>query len=93
MTVMWCASSFSCYVLNFLNKYLEGTIYQNSYSEATAGIISCMVGSQVYAFLGKKVCFFLSWFMALTGGIGVYLLEAEYVLVPAFLVAPGSTKE
>lgn len=45
MTVMWCAASFGSYVLNFLNKYLEGTIYQNSYAEATAGIISCLVGS------------------------------------------------
>ena len=27
MTVMWCASSFSCYLLNYMNKYLEGSIF------------------------------------------------------------------
>ena len=27
LTVMWTAASFSNYLLNFLNKYLEGSIY------------------------------------------------------------------
>ena len=45
MTVMWCASSFGAYLLNFLNKYLEGTIFENNYVEASAGIIAILVGS------------------------------------------------
>jgi hypothetical protein len=45
MTVMWCASSFGAYLLNFLNKYLEGTIFENNYVEASAGIIALLIGS------------------------------------------------
>lgn len=45
MTVMWTSSSFSCYLLNYMNKYLEGSIFQNHNNECIAGLIAIAVGA------------------------------------------------
>jgi hypothetical protein len=42
---MWSGASFSHYLLNFLNKYLEGSIFQNNYFEGVAGIIATGIGA------------------------------------------------
>jgi hypothetical protein len=60
MAVMWTASSFSTYLLSFMNKYLEGSIYQNNNNECIAGLIAIAFGSQVYSLLGKKKSFLLA---------------------------------
>jgi hypothetical protein len=82
MTVMWCASSFGAYLLNFLNKYLEGTIFENNYVEASAGIIALLIGSQTYALLGKRFTFLMSYTVCFLSGILVYLLEADLLVLP-----------
>ena len=74
MTVMWTGSSFGYFTLNFMNKYFEGNMYQNNYIDGCAGLLSCMIGSQIYAFFGKKSCFLFAYSMALIGGILVLLL-------------------
>lgn len=45
MTVMWTACSFTSYLLNYMNKYLEGSIYQNHYNECIAGLIAISFGA------------------------------------------------
>jgi len=59
-----------------MNKYLEGSIFQNGYAEGFAGVISVAVGSQIYAIFGKKIAFQISFGLALAGGIVIYLLES-----------------
>ena len=87
MTVMWCAASFGCYELNFLNKYLEGSIFQNNYVEAAAAFIACAIGAQVYSMLGQRVCFATSFLMCLIGGITVFVLETDAFKLPLVMGA------
>jgi len=82
MTVMWCASSFSCYLLNFMNKYLEGSIYQNHYIEGLAGIVACFIGIQLYSKLGKRISFLVAFGLAFIGGITIFGLEADIINPP-----------
>lgn len=82
MTVMWCSSSFSSYLLNYMNKYLEGSIFENHYSEGIAGCIACLIGASIYAKLGKKISFVLSFTLALIGGIVILLLESRITNCP-----------
>lgn len=82
MTIMWCASSFSCYLLNYMNKYLEGSIYQNHYNEGIAGLSAIFVGAQIYSILGKKKAFLLAFGLAFSGGFMIYLLESGVVTMP-----------
>lgn len=76
MTIFWSAASFSTFLLQFMNKYLEGSIFQNAYAEGFAGVISVAIGSQIYAIFGKRIAFQISFGLALSGGIVIYLLES-----------------
>lgn len=94
MTVMWSASSFSNYLLNFMNKYLEGTIFQNNYYEGLAGIVAACVGAQIYGRFGKRYAFNFAFGLALSGGIIIYLLESHRISIPESILMsfPGGTK-
>lgn len=48
MTVMWSVLSFSTWLLTFMNKKLEGSIYTNNYLESVAGGIATLAGCYVY---------------------------------------------
>lgn len=78
MTVMWCSSSFSSYLLNYMNKYLEGSIFENHYNEGIAGCIACFIGASIYAKLGKRFAFITSYSLALVGGLMILVLEGSY---------------
>lgn len=94
MSVMWCASSFSCYLLNYMNKYLEGTIFMNHYIEGAAGLLAILAGAQIYYKLGKKRAFLLAFGLAFTGGLLILLLESGVVGLPGSFVQhyQGSTQ-
>lgn len=94
MSIMWSASSFCCYLLVFLNKYLEGSIFVNNYYEGVANLVSVACGATIYARFGKKNSFMVSFALAMLGGTLVYLLESDHVAYPeAFLASfSGSPK-
>ena len=77
MTVMWSVGGFGTFLLNFLNKTLEGTIYENSYVEVAATGTAAILASRVYAVLGMRSCFILSYSMCMVGGLLVYTAEAN----------------
>ena len=94
LTVMWSCSSFVSYLLVFMNKYFEGSIFTNNYIEGVAGIMASQIGGIVYARYGMKRSFIFSFGLSLVGGVMIYLLESHLVKVPtAFLVTfPGPIK-
>ena len=82
MTVMWSASIFCYSLLNFLNKYLEGSIFQNHYAESSAGILACLFGATIYSKFGLKISYFFSFGIALSGVFIVCLLESGLLPIP-----------
>lgn len=82
MTVMWTACSFGSHLLNFMNKYLEGSIYTNNYIEGLAGGLACLIAAQLYSKYGMKISFMISFGLSLTGGIIVSLLESGILKLP-----------
>jgi len=84
---MWSASVFCNYLLNFLNKYLEGSIFLNNYYEGIAGLFATAVGASLYSKLGKRHAYIVAFTLALIGGILIYLLEAGTIdIPPSFLM-------
>lgn len=79
---MWSACSFSAYLLNFMNKYLEGDIFTNNYAEGLAGITACLTGVHIFNLLGLRMTFVTSFLLLLSGGFAIFLLEAKIVLIP-----------
>jgi len=84
MTVMWCAVSFSCHMLTFMNKFLEGTIYRNSYIDGFAGAVASFLGANLYLKLGMRRMFIISFSLATIGGVMIYSLEAGQVQLPTW---------
>ena len=88
MTVMWSAASFSNYLLNFLNKYLEGSIFQNNYFEGIAAILAILIGSNIYKNFGKRYSFIFAFFIAFCSGLVIYSLETHKMKLPhSFLMS------
>ena len=82
MTVVWSACSFSSYLLNFMNKYLEGSIFENNYAEGLAGGLATIVGASLYSRVGMKQSLLISFGFSLLGGALVCLLEGKAVDLP-----------
>jgi hypothetical protein len=87
MTIMWSATSFSNYLLNFLNKYLEGSIFDNNYYEGLANILSIVLGASIYANFGKRNSFIISFALCILGGVLIFCLETGSVTIPDFYLA------
>lgn len=82
MTIMWSASSFSNYLLNFMNKYLEGSIFTNNYYEGIANMLSIVLGGTLYTRLGKKKSFIIAFALCIIGGVCIFCLETGYFMLP-----------
>lgn len=74
VSMMWTAASFSYYMLQFMTKYYEGSIYLNFYLGGVAGCIGNTVAQPIYNCLKIRLSFIVSlsiiiflslWFMAL----------------------------
>lgn len=91
MAIMWSTTSFTSYLLCFMNKNLEGSIYQNNYLECISGILAIIVGSQVYQIYGKRGMFTIAWGMTLLGAVMVFLIESGIFIIPQSFVSqfPG----
>ena len=79
MTIMWTTSSFSYYLLNFLNKYFEGSIYINYYLEGTAGIVGSVFGMLCYKYLRMQWSFIISLVIALFFAIWTMVFQEGWV--------------
>ena len=95
MTVMWSSSSFVSYLLVFMNKYFEGSIFTNNYIEGIAGILAAQIGGHLYAKFGMKKSFIFSFSLSLIGGILIYLLESQHMGIPLYFLTkfPGAQKK
>lgn len=82
MTVMWTACSFGSHLLNFMNKYLEGSIFTNNYVEGYAGGLACLLAASLYSRFGMKKTFLISYGLSLFGGVLVCLLEGGIIHLP-----------
>jgi hypothetical protein len=72
-TVIWSVASFSFYMLQFMNKYFEGSIYVNFYLDSCAGICGSLLALVTYKFLRMKWSTVLSAALTLLGGMFVLL--------------------
>ena len=87
MTIMWSTTSCCSYLLNFMNKYLEGTIYQNNYMECISGMIAVYCGATMYKHLGKKGTFYTAFGFIFVGGSMIYAIESKTILVPESMLS------
>ena len=74
-SLLWTASSFPFYVLQFMNKYYEGSIYVNFYLDGTAGILGSGLALLSYNFLKMRWAFLISTITTIIGIIFLLCLQ------------------
>lgn len=91
MSIMWTAASFCLYLLQYMNKYLTGSIFINYYLDGFAGIIAVLFGQAIFGCLKAKWSYVLSFIITLLGSLGILLFEGGYIS-PYFIDSMGSPK-
>ena len=89
MTIMWSVSSFSGYVLLYLNKYLPGTIFVNFYLEVLSGLIAYPIGKPLYNGCGLRIAYSVAYSIILFGLFFIFMFETE-IIEPYFIDDLGS---
>ena len=75
MTIFWTVSSFSFYLLLFMNKYYEGSIYVNFYLDGIAGIVGSTLSLLSYGFLKVQWSYVISLSLTLIFVIFVLIYQ------------------
>jgi predicted MFS family arabinose efflux permease len=78
LSIMWTASSFSFYLLMFMNKYYEGSLYVNYYLDGVAGILGSCLSSAVYGPIKMRWSFILSISITLIGSVCLLIFQQGY---------------
>ena len=66
-SILWTASSFPFYVLQFMNKYYEGSIYVNFYLDGCAGLLGSGFALLSYNTLKMRWAFLISTTLSIIG--------------------------
>jgi len=78
MTIMWTASSFSFYLLLFMTKYFEGSIYVNYYLDGISGILGTSIGAALYPCVRMRTSYFISISFTLLNAIALLIYWENY---------------
>ena len=68
MTIQWSNASFSFYLLLFMNKYYEGSIYVNNYLDAAATVLGSGLSILLYMTVKIQWSFIIGLVITLIGG-------------------------
>ena len=79
MTINWTAVSFSFYLLLFMNKYTEGSIFLNFYLEGCAGVLGSLLSLLTYGYLRMRWSFIISVSYTLVGAIFILVFQQGYL--------------
>jgi len=96
LTIFWTAASFSFYLLMFMNKYYEGSLYVNQYLDGLAGVIGSTAALFIFGWFRMRWSFIFSTTNTLIGSILVLLFQQNYVsaeFVTSLGVPPSSAPE
>ena len=77
MMAMWSCTSFNGYLMLFLNKYLQGSIFLNFYLSGCAGIAAAALASYIYDWLRLRNSFIFSYGLTLGAGSFMFLFETR----------------
>jgi len=75
MTILFTVASFSNYMLGFMNKYYEGSIFVNYYLDALAGALGAVLGLVSFKFLRIKWSFIVGLTLTLLGGFFLLMFQ------------------
>jgi hypothetical protein len=76
---MWSVGIYNTYMMLMLNKYLEGSIYINFYSDGLAGIIGSALADFTYTRMRVKNGFIFAHTITLVGALLIWAFEGGFL--------------
>ena len=87
MVVVWIASSFNFYLINFKLKYIKGDIFVNTFVSATSELPAIILGGILYQKVGLRFTLCLCFSIAIAGSICLLIFsDAREDLIPIFIL-------
>lgn len=84
IAIMWTSASFCGYMLSFMNKYFEGSLFLNYYLDGLSGICGSLLSVATYGCFGMRYAFVFSIALTLLGAVSLLVFEQGY-LSPHFV--------
>jgi len=75
ITIQWTVASFSFYLLMFMNKYYEGSIFINYYLDGIAGVIGTIIAKLIIGCARMKISYIISLSVTLLGSVFLLLFQ------------------
>lgn len=79
MSIQWSAASFSTYLLLFMNKYYEGSIYINNILDSTAVVLGMVICFLLYGCTKIQWLFIGSISLTLIGGVFLLCFQEGFL--------------
>lgn len=79
MTIQWSVASFTGYLLGFMNKYFEGSIFLNYYLDSASGIVGALLALVLFKYLRMRWSYIISLSIALLGGVWLLIFQQDYL--------------
>ena len=76
---MWSVASFSYYLLIYMNKYFEGSIYVNFYLDGISGLIGSCTAVLIYTCARIRWSFIIASTLSLLGSVFLLLFQQDYI--------------
>ena len=87
MVLVWVATSMAYYITNFILKYVDGSIFVNTFASAASDCSSILLANYFYVRFGLKQALFWSYIVAFAGAFLLIWFETTATaLVPFFLI-------
>ena len=87
MVVVWIASSFNFYLINFQMKYIKGDVFVNTFVSASSELPAIIIGGLLYQKVGLRFTLCLFFCIALSGSICLLILsDLREDLIPIFIL-------
>ena len=77
LALMWTASDFNFYTINFFLPYVPGDVFLNTTYSTLSEVIACFSSGAIYNMLGVKKSFILGYCIASMGSLLIATTESE----------------
>lgn len=85
LVILWMASSFNFYLINFQMKYIKGNVLVNMMVSALSELPAVILGGLLYQKIGIKITLVCCFTMAIIGSVSL-LLNDNDDLIPIFIL-------
>ncbi|CDW73598.1 solute carrier family member 5 [Stylonychia lemnae] len=86
MVIIWIASSFSYYLINFQLKYIKGDFFVNTITASLTEVPAYILSGILYEKLGIRIVLVSCFIISLVGGIFLLIFSNNTNVIPVFIL-------